>query len=417
VRRPLAVLILPFALSAQTRDVKEKEKEDSALQQALAEAGGTPVEYSRALEKHLKKFPNSDQRKEIERVIVEAAIDLKDRRRLVEYGPRVLDAGNQDLKVLDHVTRALLDNLDKTSNEKALGYARALRAGAERWLEKNDATGPGRGRRIDDYENRRSRAVAFEARALGNLGQLPEAVTAARQAHQLYPTDETAREVARWLERSGQVEPALPFLAEAFAGAPAPARTRDREKLRTLYVQLKGSETGLGDMVLAAFDRVQKQTEDRIAHIKAIDPNALATQAHEFTLTGLKGGSLALASLKGKIVVLDFWATWCGPCRDQHPLYEKVKAHYTGNANVVFLAVNADDERELVPPFLTAQKWSQEVWYDEGLQSLFRINSIPTTLILDGAGQVFSRLPGFIPSRFVDMLQERVDEALLSLRP
>ena len=418
----LLLIVFAAALAAQParsdpatrRDppTRRDSDEQQALEMALAETGNSPIEYARALENHLRKYPNTARRAEIQRVLIEAAIELKDKRRLLEYGPRVIDAGDGDPKVLDHVTRALLDTEDKANNERALLYAQKLQKaldGALEALKKEDE--PARGRRMDDLENRKARAIIFEARALGNLGRFPEAVVKARLGYELYPADESAREVGRWLERSGKLEESLAFYADAFAFASA-SKARDREKLGSVYRQVKGSESGLGDLALAAYDRVQRQLEQRRERLRAFDPNALATQPSDFVLTGLKGEKLALASLKGKVVVMDLWATWCGPCRAQHPLYEQIKKRFKQNADVVFLSVNADEDRSLVEPFLEAQKWSKDVWFDEGVQALLRITSIPTTLILNREGAVSSRLGGYIPERFVEMLSERVEEAL-----
>ena len=132
----------------------------------------------------------------------------------------------------------------------------------------------------------------------------------------------------------------------------------------------------------------------------------------DHVLTSLGGKPLPLQSLAGKVIVFDFWATWCGPCRAQHPLYEEVKARFKGNPDVVFLAVSTDEDRSLVPPFLERNKWSREVWFEDGLSEEFRINSIPTTIVLDRSGNVHSRMNGYIAGRFVDMLSLRINEAL-----
>ncbi len=114
----------------------------------------------------------------------------------------------------------------------------------------------------------------------------------------------------------------------------------------------------------------------------------------------------------GKVLVLDFWATWCGPCRVQHPLYEQVRQRFKDNPDVIFLDVDTDEDRSLVKPFLERQKWSQEVVYDDGLGGFFRLSSIPTTVVLNRRGEVQSRMPVFVPERFVDMLTERIGSAL-----
>jgi thiol-disulfide isomerase/thioredoxin len=112
------------------------------------------------------------------------------------------------------------------------------------------------------------------------------------------------------------------------------------------------------------------------------------------------------------LAIVDFWATWCGPCRAQHPLYEEVKQRYRLNPDVVFLSVNADEDHSVVEPFLKEQKWSQVVYFEDGMTKKLAISSIPTTLVINRQGEITSRMNGFVPNRFVDMLAERIEEAL-----
>jgi thiol-disulfide isomerase/thioredoxin len=132
----------------------------------------------------------------------------------------------------------------------------------------------------------------------------------------------------------------------------------------------------------------------------------------DFTLSGVSGDSLPLSTLRGKVVVVDFWATWCGPCRKQHPLYEEVRTRFADSGSVEFLSVNTDEDRSVVVPFLEENQWRHPVYFEDGLSALLRIASIPTTLILDKQGRIFSRMNGFIPETFVEQLTARVQEAL-----
>jgi len=150
----------------------------------------------------------------------------------------------------------------------------------------------------------------------------------------------------------------------------------------------------------------------RRAQIESTDVNGAAKKPLEFTLTSLDGPPLALSSLKGKVIVMDFWATWCGPCRQQHPLYEEVKSRFKNDQSVVFLAVSADEDRAAVKPFVDAQKWTNKIYYEDGLGSLLQVTNLPTTLIFNKKGELVSRLNGFVPDRFVDMLTDRIKEAL-----
>jgi thiol-disulfide isomerase/thioredoxin len=258
--------------------------------------------------------------------------------------------------------------------------------------------------------------LVFQARALANLGRLEEALPLARRSWQAWPAAEAAREVARSLERLGRPEEAVSSLADAFTISDPrntdADRAIDRARMGELYRQAKGSETGLGDLILAAYDRTAELVRQRQLRAKQADPNAAAAGAMDYTLSAVDGSRLSLATLKGKTVVFDFWATWCTPCRAQHPLYEQVKEKFKDNRDVVFLSVSTDEDRDEVKPFLEEEKWPDPVYFDDGLARALQIASIPTTIIVDRHGQIFSRLNGYVPTRFVEMLSDRIRDAL-----
>lgn len=410
-RAALALLLLAAAAAGQ---VAENEERD--LGRAIGEAGSSPIELIRAIEKHLERYPESGHRAELEEALVKAAIEAGDEKRIIEYGERVLAREPGDIQVLDRVTRALLSSEAKETSARALKYARLY---GERVSAMGDREPParlGRGEWSDALDRGRGRALVLEARALGNLGRIEEAIAAAARGFEAFPSAEAAREESRWLERAGRRAEAIERLAEAFMipdeRATDAVRRRDRARLSELYRQFHDSEAGLGDLILAAYDRTTAVLAARRLRLRESDPNLHLTDPMEFTLSGLGGGTLSLAALKGKTVVFDFWATWCGPCRAQHPLYEEVKERFRDNPEVVFLSINTDEDREAVEPFLEANGWRVEVWFEDGLSRALKISSIPTTIVIDRRGKVVSRMNGFVPSRFVDMLSERIREAL-----
>ncbi|GIU77846.1 MAG: hypothetical protein KatS3mg005_1084 [Bryobacteraceae bacterium] len=412
----MTALLWAFLLAAQPPAPAGGGEDE--LDRALVEAGSSVIDYARALERHLKQYPESPQRAEIERVLAQAAVDLRDRRLLLEYGVRAIEGGSRSLQLLDHVTRALLDSEKREDQERALRYAKMLAQSleTERQEQQKAEFRPMRGRRLDETEYALARALTFQARALDQLGRTEEALPVAQAAWQLCPTVENARERARILERAGRFREALDAAAEAVAlgadrtGEPDPVK--DRQRLAGLAQKAHGEESAFAPALLQAWDRVAAMQEARRARLKAFDPNYGARSVEEFTLSSTTGEKLALASLKGKVVVLDFWATWCGPCRAQHPLYEQVQRRFRNRSDVVFLRVSTDEDRSAVAPFLKQQGWGPLSYFDDGLASLLRVNSIPTAMVLDRRGQVFSRMNGFIADRFVDMLSERIREAL-----
>lgn len=412
----LAVAALLPLLAAGRPDAPADETEH--LRRAVTEAGSSPVEFILGLEAHLARYPKTARKEELERAILKAAMEARDNARIVRYGEAALAKDPGDIQVLERVTRALLDSDAKEPAEKALLYAARL----EKRVREDAASGrleadPTRRARLAEESDRLlGKALVFQARAAGNLGRLEDAVSLARRAYDANPTAEATREIARWLARLGRHEEALRALADAFAIpdgiATESERAADRKRLGELYRKTHSSEAGLGDLLLAAYDRTSALLAARRERLRAINPNVDASDPLEFTLSGAGGGTLALASLRGKVVVLDFWATWCGPCRVQKPLYDEVKLRFKDRAGVVFLSVSTDEDRSRVKPFLDAQKWSHAVWFDDGLAGFLRVSSIPTTIVLNRKGDIVSRMNGFVPERFVEMLSERIERAL-----
>ncbi len=415
----LILLLIPLLGAAQSKEQAEKaaQTEQQELNQALAEAGNSPVDFIRALEKHLAKYPNSPQKNSILRGLFKAANDAKDDARTVRYGEQVLAATPDDLQVLDVVTRLLLNNEDRESATRALGHALHYQLGVEALAKQPPTSGYTAVQWQQQVEKALSRAYLYEARAAGNQGRNADALTLAQRSWDTYPTAAGARELGRWLSRSGREMEAVEHIADAFTMedplSTEADRGKDRIRMGELYQKVNGSEKGLGDLVLKAYDRTSALMSERLAHLQSQDPNVKATNILDFTLPGVTGGSLSLASLKGKTIVFDFWATWCGPCRAQHPLYEKVKEHFKNNANVVFLAIATDEDRALVSPFLKERGWSADkVYFEAGMSRTLDISSIPTTIIVGKDGNIASRMNGFVPERFVDLLTQRIQQAL-----
>src|SRR5580700_5737284 len=113
-----------FSRGGQSPPTPPPPDESQQLSQAISEAGNSPVDFIRALEKHLAKYPNSPRRNEIERGLVKAAIEAKDDQRIVEYGTRVLAREPNDAQILDKVIRALLATDARETSERALKYAK-----------------------------------------------------------------------------------------------------------------------------------------------------------------------------------------------------------------------------------------------------------------------------------------------------
>jgi thiol-disulfide isomerase/thioredoxin len=109
--------------------------------------------------------------------------------------------------------------------------------------------------------------------------------------------------------------------------------------------------------------------------------------APEFTLEKLGGGELALADLRGRPVLVDFWATWCGPCEKSIPVLVEFQKKYAGRVQV--LGVSVDWEREAVPPFVEEHRMNYPVLFgDESLALDYGAPGFPALFVLDAEGQI-----------------------------
>jgi thiol-disulfide isomerase/thioredoxin len=418
-----AILLLAASgLRAQQAAVPDlSQAEQDSLRQALAEAGNSPVDFVKALEAHLTRFPNSPRKMELLRAIIKTSTDVRDDDRIVKYGEQVLAKEPDDAQILERVSAGLLRRGDKASAERALKYVVHFREILLTAVNDKAASGRDEVKMREGTDRATARGMILNARAEGILGNFAKASDLAELSFSLYPSVEAAREASKWLTAGGKTEESIRYLARAFTIAELKAAdadgARDRANLGALYKKWKGSETGLGDMILQAYDQTSAAFQARHEQLKTLDPNAYAKEPLQFTLTGVQNEKLPLVTLKGKVIVMDFWATWCGPCRLQHPLYEQVKERFKNRADVVFLAIDTDEDRSVVKPFLEQNQWSQKVYYEDGLGQLLQVTSIPMTLILNKNGEVASRMNGFLPERFVDMLTDRIQEALGEAKP
>jgi thiol-disulfide isomerase/thioredoxin len=420
------VALCTFSVAGQEPPPDPELQEQFELAQAANDAGTSSIDQIRALEAHLKKYPATKQRAAIEQNLYKAATDANDDARIILYGEKLLQAAaaakmNDDLTLLDRLTRALIESSDKTNDQpqarKALAYAKRYEADVIAMRAQNPPGHLTPGQWSDEVDKALARALALEARATGDTNELESAAKIARKSWETWPTGEGAREVAFWERKLQHDKEAIEFYADAFtledARTTEADRTQDRKRLGELYSKLNGSEKGLGEVILQAYDRTSTLLNDLRVRLKTRDPNAVAVNPADFVLPPVVGASapLAISSLKGKTVVVDFWATWCAPCRAQQPMIEDVKKRFEASQDVVFVAVDADDDPSLVAPFVKEQGWKNAGYFEAGLAQKMSITSIPTVVVFDPAGGIYSRINGFAPDRFEQTLIARIEEA------
>ena len=121
--------------------------------------------------------------------------------------------------------------------------------------------------------------------------------------------------------------------------------------------------------------------------------------APAFKLPDLSGRQVSLDQFKGKVVLLDFWATWCGPCRITMPMIEDLQKEYRDT--LVLLAINLQESRDEVQDYVRQQKLHSTVLLDEqgAIGSAYGAEAIPMQVLIDKTGIVRNVMTGFSAKR------------------
>lgn len=138
-----------------------------------------------------------------------------------------------------------------------------------------------------------------------------------------------------------------------------------------------------------------------------IEATMINEDAPDFNLKNTNGKNVSLASLKGKTVILDFWATWCGPCKASFPGMQEVVTKYKEDDDVVLLFIDTfesgDNRENLVTEFIAKNKYDFHVIYDELIENSrdfevagkYGVSGIPTKIIIDKNGKMRFKSVGY----------------------
>lgn len=126
-----------------------------------------------------------------------------------------------------------------------------------------------------------------------------------------------------------------------------------------------------------------------IALLNPVQSAPLNQPAPDFTLKSLSGKNLKLSEQAGNVVMLNFWASWCGPCRKEMPLLNELHNKYEP-LGFVILGVNVEQELKLAKAFLKETPVDFPILFDSGNQvsQAYEVIAMPTTVLIDRAGKV-----------------------------
>jgi thiol-disulfide isomerase/thioredoxin len=386
---------------------------EAELQKALDDAGNDRAALVRNLEEYLKRFPDAPRKAQIYRALVEAATQLRDNTRALDYAERFIAIRPDDTSMMLVAIDLLSHAGDAHSLEKAVGYATRVLDRVEK------ASAEGKPARVSeaDWQATQKRAAMSLYLLRGRLQMERHEYDAAtadlNTSYGLAPNPAAALRLGEIAELRKDYKKAIEDYVLAFVLPDQEESSVDRRDLRrklgNLWQLTNGSTTGLGERILQAYDRLNLEEKPASStHLNAglSDPYAFVLRRPS------DAAAVKLAEWKGKVLVLNFWATWCGPCHELEPLFDQVRRKYEGHAGIGFFAVNSDEDESRVQPYVTRERLRTTVVFADGLDALLEIRALPTVLVLDGTGKIVYRAQGFDEDGFVEKLTTAIERAL-----
>jgi peroxiredoxin len=163
-------------------------------------------------------------------------------------------------------------------------------------------------------------------------------------------------------------------------------------KRNDVIIMIAGLLVGAGLAVFVYFvldlGSGNSRETDEIPGVSIPKSPTVGSQALDFELTSLNGDTIRLHDLRGKIVIINFWATWCEPCKVEMPLFEKL--FQSEPSNLEILGVNFDEPPQQVEKFVANYQLNFPILLDPGgeVQALYRVIGYPTTFVVDEQGIV-----------------------------
>ncbi|MGB5875161.1 MAG: redoxin domain-containing protein [Bacteroidota bacterium] len=278
--------------------------------------------------------------------------------------------------------------------EKAVGWAKT---GVELLRKESGSRKPSY-MREKEWETRSSYQLAAILDTYGfgefKLGRLDEAEKAFEESYALAGGGgEIGEHLAACYLENGRPDKAMAIADELVREGMSSEATIDLYK--RAYVAANGSGEGfsgqLADARAYALEEAKKELRKSLVNEPAID----------FALKDLQGKTVRLSELRGKVVVLDFWATWCGPCKRSFPYLQKIYDAHNGNDEIAIFAVNtwervkAEDREATVKKFISENKYTFPVLLDTDVVEEYGVEGIPTKFVIDRNGIIQFKSIGF----------------------
>src|SRR5437762_2729434 len=384
---------------------------EGELQRALNDAGSDRAALVRNLEGFLKKYPDYPNRTGIYRALVEASLQLKDNVRAADYAERMVALNPNDISILLLAIELLEHHEGEAAFRRAVSYSTRILDLVEHISSSERSSRVS----VEQWELQKNGDLANTHLLRGDLYFKLKDYDSARKdletSYEIFPTASAAQRLGETAELQKDVNFAIQEYARAFALAEGKngnvSREDIRKKIGNVWRLAHGSENGLAEYLLNTYDAVTRPS------LKKPGRNEGAKEIFDFTLRRASSGSAyPLKDAKRKVVVVNFWATWCRPCHALEPLYAHVAADFRDLPDALFLSANCDEDETLVAPYLQKDKLATEAVFADGLDRLLSVSSFPTVIVIDREGKIAFRSDGFQPDTFERDLSAAVRRAL-----